>query len=102
MLKSHYAPAKRLIFDDALALDKLRTGAETVGVICFDKYVDGFDKSNQVLLSARGDLNDAAKHLFAAMRSLDAGIVDVIYAIKFPEVGLGRAINDRLMRASAK
>jgi L-threonylcarbamoyladenylate synthase len=102
MLKSHYAPGKRLIFDDAGGLEVLKSGNQKVGVICFNKPVEGIDKGNQILLSIMGDLDEAAKNLFAAMRTLDASEVDVIYAVKFPEEGLGRAINDRLGRASVK
>jgi L-threonylcarbamoyladenylate synthase len=36
------------------------------------------------------------------MRTLDTSEADIIYAIKFPDEGLGRAINDRLKRASVK
>ncbi|MBJ7428491.1 MAG: L-threonylcarbamoyladenylate synthase type 1 TsaC, partial [Bacteroidia bacterium] len=56
--------------------------------------------SNQFTLSKNKDLNEAASHLFAAMRQLDALDLDVIYAEKFPNTGLGYAINDRLKRAS--
>ncbi len=51
-------------------------------------------------LSARGDLNEAACNLFAALHRLDHKNLDVIIAKKFPDVGLGVAINDRLIRAS--
>jgi L-threonylcarbamoyladenylate synthase len=54
------------------------------------------------LLSPNGDLNEAAKNLFAAMRNLDTSGLDIIYAVRFPDEGLGRAINDRLKRASVK
>jgi len=102
MLKSHYAPAIDLIFDEPATLAKLRTEHKTAGVICFDKAIDGLTGSKQVLLSPVGDLNEAAKNLFAAMRSLDNSGVDIIYAVRFPDTGLGRAINDRLKRASVK
>ncbi len=98
MLKSHYAPRKNLTirqFDDVM-IEKQNTG-----VIAFDKYLDGIDEKNQILLSAKGDLNEAAKNLFAAMRSLDESDVERIIAVKFPDEGLGRAINDRLKRASS-
>jgi L-threonylcarbamoyladenylate synthase len=52
------------------------------------------------VLSPTGDLREAAANLFAAMRRLDAAGLDVIVATEVPEVGLGRAINDRLRRAS--
>ena len=92
MLKSHYAPRKRLLID--------KWGNTDAGVIAFDKYIEGIDKKNQILLSPGGNLNEAAKNLFAAMRQLDTSDVEVIVAVKFPDEGLGRAINDRLKRAS--
>jgi len=102
MLKSHYAPVKQLIFDDEDALEKLKSENKKTGVICFDAFVKGLDKNDQIMLSGRGDLEEAAKNLFSAMRILDASAVEIIYAVKFPEEGLGRAINDRLKRASAE
>lgn len=102
MLKSHYAPAKQLIYDEPDVLGKLMKGNKKAGIICFDKPFEGIDKDRQMLLSPSSDLNEAAKHLFAAMRILDTSDADFIYAVKFPDTGLGRAINDRLKRASVK
>jgi len=96
MLKSHYAPRKKLLFDK---LESTLTGK--AGVIAFNKYIPGIDEANQILLSPKGDIREAAKNLFSAMRQLDASDVEVIVAVKFPESGIGRAINDRLKRASA-
>lgn len=53
------------------------------------------------ILSPGGDLKEAARNLFAAMRSLEEGC-DLILAEQAPEHGLGLAINDRLRRASVK
>ncbi len=99
MLKSHYAPKKNLRIRqfDNLTIESQKTNA---GVIAFDKYVDGVKKENQILLSPSRDLKEAAKNLFAAMRKLDESDVDEIVAVRFPDEGLGRAINDRLKRAS--
>jgi L-threonylcarbamoyladenylate synthase len=100
MLKSHYAPQKKLRiieWDDAKRSNIQNSNA---GVIAFDKCVEGVDMKNQILLSMKGDLKEAAKNLFAAMRQLDNSEVEIIYAVKFPETGLGKAINDRLKRAS--
>jgi L-threonylcarbamoyladenylate synthase len=52
------------------------------------------------VLSAKGDLQEAAAGLFAALHRLDAMGLDVILAIKVPDTGLGMAINDRLRRAA--
>lgn len=43
---------------------------------------------------------DYARRLYAELRRLDALGVDVLVAERVPESGLGRAINDRLARAS--
>jgi L-threonylcarbamoyladenylate synthase len=61
----------------------------------------GVPDHHQILLSEKGSLKEAAKHLFAAMRTLDETDVDYIIAVRVPDVGLGRAINDRLKRAAA-
>ena len=52
------------------------------------------------VLSASGDLQEAAANLFAALYRLDALGLDRIVAVMVPDVGLGRAINDRLRRAA--
>jgi L-threonylcarbamoyladenylate synthase len=53
-------------------------------------------------LSEKGDMTEAAASLFALLHNLDSLKFDWIYAEKVPDEGLGRAINDRLFRASKK
>ena len=55
-----------------------------------------------MILSARQDLKEAAQRLFMAMRLLDESDAELIVAEFVPEIGLGRAINDRLKRAAAQ
>jgi L-threonylcarbamoyladenylate synthase len=103
MLESHYAPKKRTIFGEMSGPEYQNVIAEKskkIAVIAFDNYIGGVDKSCQVLLSPSGNLPEAAKNLFGVMRQLDAGDADLIFAVQFPDIGLGRAINDRLKRAS--
>ncbi len=52
-------------------------------------------------LSPGGDVEEAAANLFAMMRALDRPEFRAIAVMPIPEGGLGRAINDRLRRASA-
>lgn len=47
------------------------------------------------------DLHETAANLFRQMRELDQAGFDLIVAEEIPEVGLGRAIMDRLRRASS-
>ena len=52
------------------------------------------------VLSHDGALTTVAANLFAALRRIDAGGYGRIFAVAVPEIGLGRAIMDRLRRAS--
>jgi L-threonylcarbamoyladenylate synthase len=97
MLASHYAPHKPVHIGDVAALLRVHAGSRA-GVISFSR--DHHGAINEVL-SRKGDLHEAARGLFAALRKLDASDVDLIFAEVFPDEGLGRAINDRLKRASA-
>lgn len=96
MLKSHYAPRKKLHFDP-----KQKIAGEKIAVIAFDHYLPDYSIAHQVLLAPSGNIEEAAKKLFAVMRQLDNSDAECIVAVRFPESGLGPAINDRLQRASA-
>lgn len=100
MLTKHYAPQKRLIHGN---VRKYLPYFEPhrVAIITFSSVYEQVPVANQFVLSMAQDLNEAAQHLFAAMRDADKMDVDVILAEVFPDKGLGRAINDRLKRASA-
>lgn len=96
-LKSHYAPSKPLVVGD---LDKLLSDYDTNDVAVLS-YRKSYNVPYQVVLSERGDIEEAARNLFTAMRALEKMPVKTILAEFVPDEGLGRAINDRLMRASA-
>jgi L-threonylcarbamoyladenylate synthase len=97
MLESHYAPRKPVFIGDVATLLKEHRGRAAV-----ISFTWRFDAWRNEVLSPTGDLNEAARHLFAALRTLDSSEADVILAEVFPNEGLGRAINDRLKRAAAK
>lgn len=100
MLKSHYAPRTPLVLGALRELAQKYSG-QRAGVLAFRQMLPGLPESRQRLLSPKGDLAEAAQRLFAAMHELDAMGLDVILAELLPEEGLGRAVNDRLRRASA-
>ena len=101
MLKSHYAPRKPVIIREGREAVALVQSPESTGVIAFDDYLPGLPENQQVLLSPNSDLDEAARNLFSALRTLDQNdSIDVIIADYVPNEGLGRAINDRLRRAA--
>jgi L-threonylcarbamoyladenylate synthase len=96
-LKSHYAPTKPVVLGDIPQLMKAFAG-KSIGVLSFQK---DFGMPNQIILSPKGNVEEAAQHLFTALRMLDKFPIDIILAEPAPEHGLGRAINDRLKRAAS-
>jgi L-threonylcarbamoyladenylate synthase len=96
-LKAHYAPHKKVIIGSLPdLLKKYNTGNS--GVL---SYQTDYKTPHQFILSQSGKLEEAAQNLFSGLRTLDKMPVDVILAELAPEIGLGRAINDRLKRAAA-
>lgn len=94
----HYSPETKLIVS---ASNIILSEDEKIGRIVFGEnhhehceYVEN--------LSPSGNLEEAARNLYASIVKLDSKGLDVIVADIFPEQGLGAAINDRLRRASAK
>ncbi|NGM14875.1 L-threonylcarbamoyladenylate synthase [Verrucosispora sp. WMMA2044] len=94
-LAAHYAPRTPL---------RLVSGAGPVGAgrgyLAFRDRPAG-DWAAVEVLSASGDLTEAAARLFDALHRLDAARVTEIVAEPVPDTGVGRAVNDRLRRAAA-
>lgn len=101
MLDKHYAPKTPMILCDNPIKTASNLIGRNIGIIVFDKKSLCTDYQIEVL-SSNGDLDEAAKNLYAAMHKLDDKGFDLLIAQKFPNVGLGRAINDRLTRACKK
>lgn len=96
-LKTHYAPQKPLLIGNIEQLQKIYASKKTAILSFTKKYT-----SSTYVLSEKGDVNEAAKKLFHALRELDANTSEIILTEKFPDTFLGRAINDRLQRASSR
>lgn len=92
-LSSHYAPRASMRLNAASAAE----GDIWIG------FGAGCPGNHGLTLSASGDLTEAAATLFHALHRADAlaGAGGCIAVAPIPEIGLGRAINDRLTRAAA-
>jgi L-threonylcarbamoyladenylate synthase len=95
-LQSHYAPMKRVVLGSIEELLQ-KYPAHCSSLLTFQK---DFNSPYQVILSPSGSLPEAAKNLFSALRELDQMPMDIILAELVPNEGIGRAINDRLLRAA--
>jgi L-threonylcarbamoyladenylate synthase len=97
MVKHHYAPSTPLFFiEEKLELEE----SDNDGFIFFKE--DFICVTEKIILSPSGNLEEAAQKLYDALHLMDQKKFNRIFIEKFPEFGLGRSINDRLNRATAK
>lgn len=89
MLKRHYAPQRPLKMD----VTQKQPGMALLGFgSCCDADLN---------LSVNGNLSEAATNLFRYLHELDRDPFSSIGVNAIPNTGIGKAINDRLKRASA-
>jgi L-threonylcarbamoyladenylate synthase len=101
MLSRHYAPRTPIVLDwSEKSLDSYK--GRRIGLLAFRKPGTSLKFNHIEVLSKKGDLREAAANLFTAIRRLDDLKLDLILAESVPEVELGRAIMDRLRRATSK
>ena len=95
---SHYAPDKivHLFGPEAIGPDSHHDA-----LICWGPIRHGQDFSVVRSLSETQDLRVAAQRLFGLLREVDRLDVRRIFIEPVPEVGLGKAIMNRIRRASA-
>lgn len=99
MLDRHYAPRTPLEIVDQLPP---RDSQLQCGLLSLEPSDVATDFAAVEVLSSTGDLTEAAANFYAAVRRLDSAGLRQILARRFPNHGLGRALNDRLRRAAAK
>jgi len=58
------------------------------------------NRANYFFLSKKGNLREAAKNLYSTLRTIKKNKYKSIAVFKIPNKGLGKTINDRLLRAS--
>ena len=98
----HYAPRTRLEIFDPMKTAPEPDAVQRVGWLAFrrDRPPAGASDERVEFLTKDGDLREAAIRFFASLRQLDESGVAKIMAEPVPEIGLGRAIMERLRRAA--
>ena len=91
MLKKHYSPGVPIIFGR-------KPKSLNHAYIFYGKKHKNL--KNYFNLSKKGDLKEAASNLYKTMRKIKKKGYKKIFINKFPNKGLGIAMNDRLKRAS--
>ena len=102
MLTRHYAPKTTTFLTDNVAdLIKFFENKK-IGLLVFKEKINNQNIIQQEVIAPTGNLDEAAKNLYAAMHRLDGHNLDVIIAERMPNHGLGKTMNDRLQRAIKK
>ncbi|HKK82642.1 MAG TPA: L-threonylcarbamoyladenylate synthase [Atribacterota bacterium] len=110
MLKKHYAPKAKLILAEGknetminhilnLASNYQKFGKK-VGIISSKENINKYNGFIVKSLGNAKDLQTCAQNLYAQLRLLDELECNIIISENFENKGLGRAIMDRLRRAS--
>lgn len=92
LIGRHYAPSK------PLRLEATEVAPDEALLAFGPEPLPGARRT--LNLSPKGDLAEAAAHLFDMLRELDQADVRAIAVMPIPPRGLGEAINDRLRRAA--
>lgn len=102
MLPFHYSPRTPLYFTSQVEELLRQSDLSETGVISFQRPIEVLPKDHQVILSATGNMQEAASKLYDALHYLDGLNLSCIIAEKLPEYGLGVTMNERLKKAAAK
>ena len=102
MLSKHYAPQTETIRSENILETIANYPNKKIGILSFQKIALPKDITHQEILSERGNLEEAARNLYAALHRLDQLQLELIVVPYFPNHGLGKTINDRLQRAIQK
>ena len=100
MSPMHYAPKTKFIIVDHIQQFITAHPDLKIGVIDFGESLFTQPNVKRVNLSKCKDLEEASSNLYKTMYDLDKLNLDCIIIESFPEMSLGKSLNDRIRRAS--
>jgi L-threonylcarbamoyladenylate synthase len=100
MLEKHYAPKTKTHLELDVNAFIQKHPNKKIGVLLFNQRIEENTFIHQEILSENGNYKQAAVNLYSAMHRLDKLGLDLIVAERFPDIDLGKSINDRLERAT--
>jgi L-threonylcarbamoyladenylate synthase len=100
MSPMHYAPKTKFCVVESL-LDFVQENPDLkIGVLSLGNKAFNQSNTTSINLSLTDDLEEASANLYKSMYDLDAMSLDCIIIELFPEIGIGKSLNDRIRRAS--
>ncbi len=102
MSPMHYAPRTSFQIVDSVSNFIVQNPTLNIGVLTLGKLEINQPNTRVIHLSITGDIEEASANLYKSMYDLDGMNLDCIIIEKFPEIGIGKSLNDRIQRASFK
>ena len=96
LYKKHYSPQTPLSLVEHIPQDK----SANRGYIYRQRPSSSLNQ-NEYYLSENGDLSEMAHNVFKLLQELDQKAYEEIFIERVPNIGIGKAINERLERASS-
>ncbi len=100
MSPMHYAPKTKFLIVENIQHFLTEHPDLKTGVIAFGESLVTRSMTEVVNLSKCKDLEEASSNLYKSMYDLDKLNLDCIIIESFPEISLGKSLNDRIRRAS--
>jgi L-threonylcarbamoyladenylate synthase len=100
MSPMHYAPKTKFCIVENIFNFVQENPALKIGVLTLGKTEINQLNTTCINLSLTEDLEEASTNLYKSMYDLDAMELDCIVIELFPEIGIGKSLNDRIRRAS--
>lgn len=107
----HYAPRAPVVITQKMhlkreILNRLDQNQGRIGLLadeetCCELGTEFQDKIFTVQCGRKGDVKSVARNLYAGLRSFDCTDVSVIVAVKVEEIGIGKAVMERLRKAAS-
>ena len=100
MLSAHYNPGAKIVLHNTIDEAMRAVDVSNDNALLLFGPLDDVRYEHIYSLSTTKSYSEAAQNLFAMLRELGSKYPQ-IHVVRLPEEGLGRAINDRLVRAAA-
>ena len=106
MKYTHYAPNAPVIIVDGShhyiqqQIDQYEKEGKKVGVLTTEEAINDYHATKVVSCGNRSNLQTVAAKLYDVLRQFDQEDVDLIISESFPQVGVGAAIMNRLLKAA--
>lgn len=110
MKYTHYSPDAAVIIvkgelDQVVAeinakIEEAKIANKDVGVLATDETFALFDCKKVLSVGSISNLSEIASNLFEVLRKFDDSHTDIVYSLAFPEIGIGKAIMNRLEKSA--